>query len=327
MLYRGFLKPRYNFFCKEIMTKNQIKKLIDKSVETIFFGTALLSASFIIIIVLVIIERGISPFISDNDGLGPVSIFRFLTGLIYLDGPTFLSNAYGIGFLIVSTIYNAFLSLMIATPIAVLTALFIAKIAPRWIADILRTIIEILAAIPSIVYGLFGAGVILDIVYDLSLIAGVQSAAGLSVLSTVIVLAIMIIPTMTVISEVAIRSVDKTLIHGSLALGASKTQTHFKVVLAAAKSGIFTSAILGVGRALGEATAVSLVAGSNRSGISFNLFDTTSTLTSTMLLGMKETVGLDYTIRFSIGLVLMVVILLTNLSLNFIKRKVGNVYA
>jgi phosphate transport system permease protein len=309
------------------MTKNQIKKLIDKSVETIFFGTALLSASFIIIIVLVILERGLSPFISDNDGLGPVNVVRFLTGLIYLDGPTFLSNAYGIGFLIVSTIYNAFLSLMIATPIAVLTALFIAKIAPRWIADILRTIIEILAAIPSIVYGLFGAGVILDIVYDLSLIAGVQSAAGLSVLSTVIVLAIMIIPTMTVISEVAIRSVDKTLIHGSLALGASKTQTHFKVVLAAAKSGIFTSAILGVGRALGEATAVSLVAGSNRSGISFNLFDTTSTLTSTMLLGMKETVGLDYTIRFSIGLVLMVVILLTNLSLNFIKRKIGNVYA
>ena len=327
MLYRGFLKPRYNFFCKPIMSKNEIKKLIDKTVETIFFGTALLSASFIIIIVLVIIQRGISPFITDNDGLGPVNLVRFLTGLIYLDGPTFLSNAYGIGFLIVSTMYNAFLSLMIATPIAVLTALFIAKIAPRWIADILRTVIEILAAIPSIVYGLFGAGVILDIVYDLSVIAGVQSAAGLSVLSTVIVLAIMIIPTMTVISEVAIRSVDKTLIHGSLALGASKTQTHFKVVLAAAKSGIFTAAILGVGRALGEATAVSLVAGSNRSGISFNLFDTTSTLTSTMLLGMKETVGLDYTIRFSIGLVLMVVILLTNLSLNFIKRKVGNVYA
>ena len=309
------------------MNKNPIKKLIDKGVETLFFGTALLSASFIIIIVLVIIERGISPFITENDGLGPVNLIRFLTGLIYLDGPTFLSNAYGIGFLIVSTIYNAFLSLLIATPIAVLTALFIAKIAPTWIADILRTIIEILAAIPSIVYGLFGAGVILDLVYDLSLVAGVQSAAGLSVLSTVIVLAIMIIPTMTVISEVAIRSVDKTLIHGSLALGASKTQTHFKVVLAAAKSGIFTAAILGVGRALGEATAVSLVAGSNRSGISFNLFDTTSTLTSTMLLGMKETVGLDYTIRFSIGLVLMVVILLTNLSLNFIKRKIGNVYA
>lgn len=309
------------------MQKNQIKKVIDKVVENVFFGTAILSASFIVVIVLVILERGISPFITDNDGLGQVNLLRFLTGVVYLDGPTFLSNAYGIGYLIVSTFYNAALALLLAAPVSILTALFIAKIAPKWLGELLRTIIEILAAIPSIVYGLFGAGVILDFVYDLSLIAGVQSAAGLSVLSTVIVLAIMIIPTMTVISEVAIRSVSASLIQGSLALGASKTQTHFKVVLAAAKSGIFTAAILGVGRALGEATAVALVAGSRRSGITFNLFDTTATLTSTMLLGMKETVGLDYTIRFSIGLVLMVIILLTNLSLNFLKRKIGRVYA
>lgn len=309
------------------MQKNQIKKVVDKVVENVFFGTAILSASFIVVIVLVILERGISPFITDNDGLGQVNLLRFLTGVVYLDGPTFLSNAYGIGYLIVSTFYNAALALLLAAPVSILTALFIAKIAPKWLGELLRTIIEILAAIPSIVYGLFGAGVILDFVYDLSLIAGVQSAAGLSVLSTVIVLAIMIIPTMTVISEVAIRSVSASLIQGSLALGASKTQTHFKVVLAAAKSGIFTAAILGVGRALGEATAVALVAGSRRSGITFNLFDTTATLTSTMLLGMKETVGLDYTIRFSIGLVLMVIILITNLSLNFLKRKIGRVYA
>ena len=309
------------------MNQNQIKKLVDKIVENIFFATAILSASFIVIIVLVILERGITPFITDNDGLGQVNLLRFLTGVVYLDGPTFLSNAYGIGYLIISTLYNAFLALILAAPVSVLTALFIAKIAPKWMGELLRTIIEILAAIPSVVYGLFGSGVILDLVYDLSLIAGVQSAGGLSVLSTVIVLAIMIVPTMTVISEVAIRSVYKSLIQGSLALGASQTQTHFKVVLAAAKSGIFTAAILGVGRALGEATAVALVAGSRRSGITFNLFDTTATLTSTMLLGMKETVGLDYTIRFSIGLVLMVVILLTNLSLNFLKRKVGRVNA
>ena len=306
---------------------NQTKKVVDKIVENILFGAAILSASFIILIVLVILERGITPFISDNDGLGQVNLLRFLTGVVYLDGPTFLSNAYGIGYLIVSTLYNAFLALLIAAPIAVLTALFISKIAPTWLGSILRTTIEILAAIPSIVYGLFGAGYILDVVYNLSLLAGVQSAAGFSVLSTVIVLAIMIIPTMTVIAEVAIRSVDKTLIQGSLALGATRTQTNFKVVLAAAKSGIFTAAILGIGRALGEATAVALVAGSRRSGISFALFDTTATLTSTMLLGMKETVGLDYTIRFSIGLVLMVIILLTNITLNFIKRKVGRVYA
>ena len=307
-------------------TQNQIKKLVDKIVENILFGTAILSASFIVLIVMVILERGITPFVTDNNGLGPVNLLRFLTGIVYLDGPTFLSNAYGIGYLIISTLYNAFLALLIAAPISILTALFIAKIAPKWLRSLLRSTIEILAAIPSIVYGLFGAGIILNLVYELAVNLGVQSAGGFSVLSTVIVLAIMIIPTMTVIAEVAIRSVDQTIIQGSLALGASQTQTNFKVVLAAAKSGTFTAMILGVGRALGEATAVALVAGSRRSGITFNLFDTTATLTSTMLLGMKETVGLDYTIRFSIGLVLMVVILITNFSLNFIKRKVGRVH-
>ena len=275
------------------MKQTQVKKLVDNLVEKTLFLTALISASFILLVVFVIFERGISPFISDNDGLGPVNLLRFLTGVVYLDGTTFASNAYGIGFLIISTLYIAFLSLAIAMPVSIFSALFIAKIAPSWLAKTLRSVIEILAAIPSIVYGLFGVGIVLDLVYQFSLNVGVQSAAGFSVLSTVIVLAIMIIPTMTVITEVAIRSVQKELINGSLALGASTTQTNFKVVLAAAKSGIFTAAILGVGRALGEATAVSLVAGSRRSGISFELFDTTSTLTSTMLLGMKETVGLD----------------------------------
>jgi phosphate transport system permease protein len=308
------------------MKINQAKKWMDQLVEKILFFMALLSASFIVMVVLVIIERGLSPFFSNNDGLGSVNLLRFLTGIVYLDGTTFASNAYGIGYLIISTLYIALLSLLLAMPVSIFSALFIAKIAPKRLGNTLRTVTEILAAIPSIVYGLFGAGVILDLVYNLSLVVGVQSSAGFSVLSTVIVLAIMIIPTMTVIAEVAIRSVQKELIQGSLALGATPTQTNFKVVLASAKSGIFTAAILGVGRALGEATAVSLVAGSRRSGISFALFETTATLTSTMLQGMKETVGLDYTIRFSIGLVLMVIILVVNFILNFVKSKVGRVH-
>ena len=135
----------------------------------------------------------------------------------------------------------------------------------------------------------------------------------------------MILPTITALSEVAIRSVPKDIELGSLALGSTKTQTNFKVVLTSAKSGIFTSAILGIGRALGEATAVSLVAGNARSGPSLGFFQITSTLTSTMLQGLKETVGIDYDIRFSVGIVLMIVILITNFTLNFIKKKVGNV--
>lgn len=307
-------------------TKNTRKiKLIDASVKNILQALAILSASFIFVIAGVILVKGVTPFITDNDGLGSVPFWNFLTGDTWLIGPTFASNLYSVGFIIVQTIYVVFLSLMISFPVGVLTALFIAKIAPKKLAEILRTVVEMLASIPSIIYGLFGAGFILKLVYDFSAILGYQSKGGSSVLSSVIILALMTIPTITTVSEVAIRSVDKTLIHGSLALGASPTQTNFKVVLAAAKSGIFTSAILGVGRALGEATAISLVAGGRRSGLSFHLLDTTSTLTTTMLEGMKESAGLDYDIRFSVGIVLMVVILFTNFTLNAIKRKVGHI--
>ncbi len=306
-------------------SKNGKNKMVDVIVRWVLFFLAILSSSFIFMIVGVILFEGITPFISDNGGLGSVNFFKFITGDVWLRGEAFNSNLYSVGFIIISTMYIAFLSLLISFPIGVLTALFIAKIAPKKLAESLRTVTELLASIPSIIYGLFGAGLVLKVVYELSALVGYQSKGGNSVLSTVIVLAIMTIPTITSISEVAIRSVDKEIIHGSLALGASPMQTNFKVVLSAAKSGIFTSAILGIGRVLGEATAVSLVAGGRRSGLSFDILDTTSTLTTTMLEGMKETAGLDYDIRFSVGIILMIVILLTNLILNIIKRKVGHV--
>ncbi|MBN2299728.1 MAG: phosphate ABC transporter permease subunit PstC [Acholeplasmataceae bacterium] len=305
--------------------KFQKNAAIDKIVRIILFAFAILSSSFVFIIAGVILFKGVSPFFSDNGGLGSVNIIKFLTGNTWLTGEAFNSNLYSVGFIIVSTVYISILSLLISFPVGVLTALFIAKIAPKKIATMLRTVIEMLASIPSIIYGLFGAGIILKLVYDFSALFGYQSKGGNSVLATVIVLAIMTIPTIASISEVAIRSVDKSIEHASLALGASVTQTNFKIVLAAAKSGIFTSAILGIGRVLGEATAVSLVAGGRRSGLSFDILDTTSTLTTIMLEGLKETTDLDYDIRFSVGIVLMIVILLTNLILNMVKRKVGNV--
>lgn len=306
-------------------TKIQKNAMIDKIVKAILLSFAILSSSFVFIIAGVIIYKGVTPFFSDNAGLGPVNVIKFLTGDTWLIGQAFHSNLYSIGFIIVSTMFIAFLSLLISFPVGVLTALFIAKVAPKQIANTLRTVIEMLASIPSIIFGLFGAGIILRLVHDFSDFFGYQSKGGSSIIAAVLVLAIMTIPTIATISEVAIRSVDKALEHGSLALGASVTQTNFRVVLGAAKSGIFASAILGIGRTLGEATAVSLVAGGRRSGFSFDLLDTTSTLTTTMLEGLKETTGLDYDIRFSVGIVLMIVILLTNLILNTIKRKVGGV--
>ena len=132
----------------------------------------------------------------------------------WLQGQAFVSNLYGVGFIIINTLYISFLSLLIAMPIGVLTALFIAKIAPKWLSNILRTIVELLASVPSIVYGLFGAGLVLGFVYDFAKIFGIQSKGGNSVLATVIVLSLMILPTMTALSEVAIRSVRKDCCNG-----------------------------------------------------------------------------------------------------------------
>jgi len=305
-------------------TKTYKLSKVDSFTEKSLSIFVVFSASMIILISFFITIRGIVPFITDNNGLGRVEVIRFLTHTVWLGGETFVSTAYGAGFLILQTLYIAFLALIVAFPNGVLTALFIAKIAPKPLANVFRTVIELLTSVPSIVFGLVGAALILPYVYRGARILGFQSSGGSGILSVVIVLALMSIPTITAISEVAIRSVDQTLEQASLALGASKTQTWFNVTLIAAKNGLFSSAILAIGRTLGEATAVSLVAGNARSGPNFGLFDITSTITSTMLQGMKETSGIDYDIRFSLGILLMVVIVVTNLSLNFVKKKVGN---
>lgn len=299
---------------------------IDTIIGGLLMLLAMVASSFIVIIATFIAIRGILPFITNNSGLGSVNVLQFLTDTVWLKGETFVSTAYGAGFVIINTLYIAFLTVLLSFPIGVLTALFIAKIAPRPIAATMRTIIELLASIPSIVFGLVGVGLFLPVIYQIARSLGYSSGGGSSVLATVFVLSLMSIPTITAVAEVSIRQVDESLEQASLALGASPTQTRFKITLLAAKSGIFSGAILAVGRSLGEATAVALVSGNARSGPSFGLFETTATITSTLLQGLKETNGIDYDIRFSLGILLMVVILTTNLALNFIKRKVGNVH-
>jgi phosphate transport system permease protein len=321
---------------KEYVTAKNIrnKNLSDKIMQRIFFFSALLSASFIVIIVFSVGSTGISPFINNYVGynfqegfvdLSPVNPIRFIFGNYWLGGTLGLSNDYGIGFAIINTLIAVFLSVLLAVPVGVATALFISKIAPKPVASIMRTVTELLASIPSIVYGVFGLGVIASFVVNIADLTNNRTAAGLSLLSTVLVLAMMILPTITTVAETAISSVDNDLIKGSLALGASKMQTYIKVVLSAAKSGIFAGIILGVGRALGESTAVAMVSGNAFTGITLNLFEPTTTLTARMLLGIKETTGLDFDVRFSIGLVLIVVILITNFSLKFILRRIGGV--
>jgi phosphate transport system permease protein len=316
---------------RDYITKDKIKRKnqIDAVMKFIFTAATILSSSFIIIIVIFITFKGLAPFFTHyvyipatTDEVlfeGSVNVWNFLFGMRW-DPPVLL----GVGFIIINTVYIALLSLLVALPIGTLTALFIAKIAPKNLANVLRTSVELLASVPSIIYGVFGGGVIVYITKGLGNLLGIVTVGGLGTLSTVILLTMMILPTITTVAEVSIRSVSRDIELGSLALGATHTQTNFKVVLTSAKSGIFTGGILGIGRALGEATAVSMVAGNISVGPSLGLFERTRTLTSTMLQGVHESTGLLYDIRFSVGIVLIITILITNAILNFVKRRIGN---
>lgn len=294
-------------------------KIIDKIFKFIFMAGAVISSSFIVILVLFIIMKGISPFLP-NYQYGQVNLLDFIFGMTYRQD----KKIYGVGFIVINTFISGFASLLLSFPISTLCALFIVKIAPKRASEIMKSVVELLASVPSIVYGVFGSGIIVHLVMKLAAIFNITTAGGSSLLAVILLLAIMIFPTITSMAITAIQAVDKDLENASLALGATKTQTNFKVVLTSAKSGIFAGAILGLGRAFGEATAVSMVAGNKLYGPTFNLFDITRTLTSTMLAGLKETSGLDYDIRFSVGIVLLVVIFVSNFILNKVKDKVGN---
>ena len=296
--------------------KNQTTNFI---VKTLMMLITVFVSSIIIFIIYQIAFNGLKPFFKSYDGY-TVNIFNFIKGTMYNE------KNYQIGFIIINTIYTVFLAIIISVPISVLTALFIAKIAPSYLKKLMISIIEVLASIPSIIYGVFGAGIITVIVKNIATLFNVQSPGGLSVLSSVLVLSLMIVPTITMLSVVSINAVHQSLEEGSLALGASRNQTYFNLTLKAATPGIFSGIILGVGRALGEATAVSMVSGNITSGPSFDLFAPTRTLTSTILIGLKETSGLDYDIRFSVGLVLIILIIIINFVLNLIKKRILKKY-
>lgn len=299
------------------------KKRIDRISKIAFMLTTILCASAIFVIVGIVVFKGLMPFVKSytiNGITMKVNPMNFLFGLSWEKHEV----DFGVFFIFINTLYLTLLSLIIAVPISVLTALFIVRIAPTWLGNILISVTELLASIPSIIYGLFGAGIVTVMIRNMAGWFNYQTAGGLSVLATVIVLAMMIMPTITTISITSIKAVKDDYIKGSLALGASVTQTNFKVVLTSAKSGILAGVILGIGRALGEATAVSMVCGNAQNGPSLNPFDITRTLTSTMLSGLSESTGLKYDIRFSIAIILLILIIGVNLLLNTVKKRIGN---
>ena len=199
----------------------------------------------------------------------------------------------------------------------ILTSIFIAEIAPKKIAKIMSGAVELLAGIPSVLYGVFGLAIIVPTIQDVF-----NLPKGQSLLAVIIVLAIMMLPTVITVSETAIRAVPNAYKEGSLALGASKTETIFKVIVPAAKSGIMTGVVLGIGRAIGETMAVILVAG-NTPVIPSSIMDSVRPLTTNIALEMGYAFGTHQEMLFATGVVLFTFILILNLVLSKLSNKGG----
>ena len=259
--------------------------------------------------------------ISGTPALFQVGLTDILFGSVWK--PDAADPSFGILYVILTSVVGTFLAILIGVPIGVMTAVFLAEIAPKKIASVVRPAVELLAGIPSVIYGLLGILILNPLMYKLELIifkgTDHQFTGGANLISAVLVLALMILPTVINISESALRTVPLHFRSASLAMGATRIQTIFHVVLPAAKSGIITAIVLGTGRAIGEAMAISLV-----SGRSVNLplpFNSVRFLTTAIVAEMGYASGLHRQVLFTIGLVLFVFIMLINISLTGILKK------
>lgn len=241
--------------------------------------------------------------------------------------PTAQEPTYGILYVILTSIVGTTLAILIGVPMGILTAVFLSEVAPKKLANLVKPAVELLAGVPSVIYGLLGLLLLNPLMYKLELIVFKDSkthqfTGGSNLLSAVIVLAVMILPTVINISESALKSVPAHLKSASLALGASKIQTIFQVILPAAKSGIITAVVLGVGRAIGEAMAITLVAGSS---VNIPLpFNSVRFLTTAIVSEMAYASDLHREVLFTIGLVLFAFIMIINLSLSKLLKNGGS---
>lgn len=241
-----------------------------------------------------------------------IGLFDFLFGTTW--APTAGSPSFGIGAMILTSVYATAGAILVGAPIGILTAVFMAELAPRPIAKILRPAIDLLAGVPSVIYGFFGLTVIVPTVRNFF-----HVKVGDGLFSVIIILCIMILPTVISVSETSLRAVPSHLKEASLALGATHIQSIFKVVIPAAKSGIFAGLILGVGRAVGETMAVLMVAG-NVVNMP-ELFVPVRPMTTGIVMEMAYSEGLHRQALFAIGLVLFVFIMLINLFFRLLMRK------
>lgn len=254
--------------------------------------------------------------------LGKVGVTELIFGTVWK--PTAAEPQFGIAYIILSSMVGTAFSVLLGVPVGLMTAVFLTEVSGKRMAAVVQPAVELLAAIPSVIYGLVGMMVLNPAMYKLEklVFAGSsthQFTGGANVLSAVIVLAIMILPTVISVSASSLRAVPDSMRAASLALGASKMQTVFRVTIPAARSGILTGAVLGIGRALGEAMAINMVAGG-----SVNLplpFNSVRFLTTQLVSEMSYAEGTHRQVLFTVGLVLYLFILAVNLVLLKLRRK------
>lgn len=292
-----------------IFSHHGSKSGVERAAEVIFTASGFFAVLAVASITLYMIISGVP-------ALFQVGILDILFGNVW--APTAADPSYGILYVILTSIVGTFLAILIGVPIGVLTAVFLAEVAPKKLANVVRPAVELLAGIPSVIYGLLGLLILNPLMYklELKIFEGStthQFTGGANLISAVLVLAVMILPTVINISESALRAVPSHFRSASLALGATQIQTIFKVTIPAAKSGIVTAIVLGTGRAIGEAMAISLVSGS---AVNFPLpFNSVRFLTTAIVSEMSYSSGLHRQVLFTIGLVLFVFIMLINTSL------------
>lgn len=278
---------------------------IEKAMNILFTLCGFLAVGFVILITGFLCVSG-------TPAIGKIGIIDFLFGRSWAS--TASTPSYGILPFILTSVYGTFGAIIIGVPLGLMCAIFVAKMANDKVSKAVRTSVDLLAGIPSVVYGLVGMIIIVPMVREVF-----NLPDGANLFSAIIVLTIMILPSVISVSETAIKTVPKEYEEASLALGATKTETVFRVIVPAAKSGIITSVVLGIGRSIGEAMAVMMVAGNvaNMPG----LFKSVRFLTTAVASEMSYSSGLQREALFSIALVLFIFILIINLVLNLVVKK------
>lgn len=287
------------------MKQKKNSTILERVMSIVFTACGFPVIFFVIVITAFLLYSGLP-------AIGKIGICEFLFGTTWAS--TAPNPSYGILPFILSSVYGTLGAIIIGVPIGILCAVFIAKAANKRLAAFVRSSVDLLSGIPSVVYGLVGMIIIVPLVRE-----AFGLPDGASLFAAIIVLAVMILPSVISVSESAISSVPKEYEEASLALGATKTETTFKVILPAAKSGILTAVVLGIGRSIGEAMAVMMVSG-NVANMP-ELFKSVRFLTTAVASEMSYSSGLQREALFSIALVLFIFILLINLTLNLIVKK------